>query len=387
MTAPPLRPLLPLLPLLLLAGSCSDSPDRGAYPRAPIVLISLDTVRKDAVSGFGAPAGRTKALEALGEEGFRFQNAIAASHHTAPSHATMFTGFTPFVHGVALAEGLRVFRLPEAIPVLAEVLRDEGYATGAFTDGIQLLPQRGFDRGFDTFEYETSHLDHKLPAIEEFLDACGDRPFFLFAHTYRAHQPYRAEPDRLAELLADYDGRFAAPAREVAEFPLERIRAQDPEAMQRQAALTMALSPRLWKRKKDLEFVRALYGAAVEGADGELGRLLDLLRGRGILDRAIVVVTSDHGEAFVEHERCAVHMDLWDEVLRVPLVVRLPDRRGAGTDVEGQVGSERLMPTLLDLVGLEPPVPTEGTSFAGTLLAGEAVRASRRCTSPASPSR
>lgn len=356
------------------AGSCRDNAPRGTYPRAPIIVISLDTVRKDAISGFGAEAGRTPALEAFGAEGFRFQNAIAASHHTAPSHATMLTGFTPFVHGVALAEGTQVYQLPERIPTLAELLKDAGYQTGGFTDGIQLLPERGFDRGFDTYEYETTNLDAKLPKIERFLDACGDEPFFLFAHTYRAHQPYRAEPDRLEELLADYDGTFAAAARETAEFPAEKIRAQDEAALQRQADLTMALSPRLRKSRKDLRFIRDLYGAAVEGADAECGRLLELLRSRGLLDRAIVVITSDHGEAFVEHKHCVVHMDLWDEVLRVPLAVRLPDRRGAGTDVEGQVGSERLVPTLLDLVGVESPVATEGASYAGTLVDGEVLR-------------
>lgn len=357
---------------LLLSG-CSDAPP-AAYPRAPVIVISLDTVRRDYVEGFGAEAGKTPRLAQFGAQSIRFQSAIAPSHHTAPSHATMLSGFTPFVHGVALAEGERVFRIPDSIPLLAEVLKEAGYRTGAFTDGIQILPERGFDRGFDVFDVDYSHLDPKLPAIERFLDDCGDEPFLLFAHTYRAHQPYRAELDRLEEMLASYDGKFAATAREVAEFPFEKIRAHEEDALQRQANLTIALSARGWKKRKDLTFLKSLYAAAVEAADAECGRLLDMLRARGVLDRAIVVITSDHGEGFVEHRSCSAHMDLWDEILRVPLIVRLPDGRSAGTDVEEQVGLERLMPTLLELVGAETSVAPEGASFAPSLVAGEPLR-------------
>lgn len=366
------RVLLGAVALVLL--SCSEATSPGTLRRAPIILVSLDTVRKDAVSGFGAPPGRTPALERLGSEGFRFQNAIASSHHTAPSHATILTGFTPFVHGVALADGVRVFRIPEAIPLLAEVLQEAGYRTGGFTDGVQLLPERGFDRGFDVYEYEMSHLEGKLRSIERFVDSCGDRPFFLFAHTYRAHAPYRAEAARLEELLADHDTTFAQAARAVAALPLAAVRAQDKAALRRQGKLTMALSTRRARDAEDVAFLRALYGAGVEATDAEFGLLFDLLRRKDLLDRAIVVVTSDHGEAFAEHDLGSGHMDLWDEVLRVPLIIRLPGGQGAGTEVEGQVGSERLVPTLLDLIGVGSPLPTEGWTFARTLLHGETLR-------------
>ncbi len=343
----------------LMVAGCSRTP-KASFPRAPIVLVSLDTVRMDEVAGFGADQKRTPVLAALGEESVRFKNAIAVSHHTAPSHATILTGFSPMVHGVAPGvDGSGSFALPKEIPTIAEILRAAGYRTGGFTDGVQLIPKRGFARGFEVYKHDFSHLAGKTSRIEQFLDAVGDEPFFLFAHTYRAHRPYRAEPDRLAELLAGYDGVFAAPTRELAGVPInqgDRVY----ELMQ-QLDINERTAP------EDVAFIKSLYRAGVEATDADLGTLVDLLKRRGIWDRAIVVVTSDHGEAFLEHPHATVHKHLWDEVVRVPLLIKLPGGERGDPEVEEVVGSSRLMPTLLELVGVTPPVPTEGTSFADSL--------------------
>lgn len=353
----------------VLTGSCSRAPE-APFPRAPIVIVSLDTVRADSVSGFGGPEGATPTIESLLPTSIRFVEAVASSHHTAPSHATLLTGFSPFVHGVALAEGDSVFRIPSALPTLAERLREKGYRTGAFTDGVQVTAARGFDRGFDVFVAEYSHLDAKLDRIERFLDEAGQEPFLLFVHTYRAHQPYRAPPEVLDRLLADYDGVFKEPALAAARLDPLALARGDPEAAAAQNRAILQLSARRWKKRKDLRFLRALYDAAVGEADREMGRLFERLRRRGLFDRAIVVVTSDHGEAFLEHRPCVNHMDLWDEVLRVPLLVRLPGGQGGGRTVETQVGHTAIVPTLLDLVAGER-VECEGTSLAPALLGGD----------------
>jgi len=344
---------------------CSHEPD-APFPRAPIVFVSLDTVRSDAVAGFTDDPVRTPVLAELGAASIKFRNAIAASHHTAPSHATMLSGFSPTVHGVAPgASDSLSFAVPEAIPMLAEILRDAGYRTGGFTDGIQLIPKRGFHRGFEVYEHEYSHLPRKLGLVRRFLDDVGEEPFFLFAHTYRAHLPYRAEPERLEELLSDYDGVFAAPARKLAQIDVGDFGNRDTRGPLEE--LTFALDPNKHETPEDLAFIKALYRASVEGADAGLGGLIDVLKERGVWDKAIVVVTSDHGEAFLEHARCMAHKHLWDEILRVPLLIKLPGNDNGGAVFEEVIGSNRLVPTLLDLVGVPPTVATEGTSFADAL--------------------
>jgi arylsulfatase A-like enzyme len=330
------------------------------------VLISLDTLRADAVSGFGAPPDTTPNLAAFAAESVAFETAVAASHHTAPSHATMLTGFSPFVHGVAIGTQRKLWRIPDTLPTLPEVLRDAGYATVGFTDGVQLLPDNGFARGFDTYDHRTISLDGKLDDISAWLDEHGEQPFFMFAHTYRAHQPYRAPADLVRPLIADYDGVYKQATVEVSELTHSAVMGSGPD---RDFTAYGKLSGKRAETDADKAFLHELYLAGVTGTDREFQRFLDVLDEHGVLERAIVVVTSDHGEAFFEHGLDS-HYDVFDEVLRVPLIVRLPDGEGAGRRVAESMPSVNLVPTLLELVGAESEVRTEGRSVAGVLTGG-----------------
>jgi arylsulfatase A-like enzyme len=360
-------------PALVLTAGCGgdgggDALDADApFPRAPIVLISLDTLRADALSGFGAPAGVTPRLTAFAEQSVAFETAIAASHHTAPSHATMLTGYSPFVHGVALGAQRTLWRIPDSMPTLADVLRGAGYATAGFTDGVQLLPGNGFARGFDIYDYRTTTLDGKLDDISAWLDETGEAPFFLFAHTYRPHQPYRAPTDLIMPLIEHYDGVFRQAALRASKLSHSQVMGLGPDRVKDFHA---RLAGRLAETDRDREFMHELYLAGVTGTDREFGRLLDLLDRHGVLERAIVIVTSDHGEAFFEHGHDS-HADVYDEILRVPLLVRLPDGTGASRRVVETFPSVNLMPTLLELVGARRGVRTEGRSVAKVLLGAE----------------
>jgi len=367
-----LRQRLACALLVLLVGCNGGGDDDGTiaptapYARAPIVLISLDTLRADAVSGFGAAPGVTPNLAAFAADAVGFETAIAASHHTAPSHASMLTGFSPFVHGVAIGTQRKLWRIPDSLPTLAEVLQDAGYATVGFTDGVQLLPDNGFARGFDTYDHRTISLDGKLDDISAWLGEHGEQPFFMFAHTYRAHQPYRAPSDLVRPLIADYDGVYKQATIDVAELTHSAVMGSGPD---RDHTAYNKLSGKRAKTDEDRAFLRELYMAGVTGTDREFQRFLDVLDEHGVLERAIVVVTSDHGEAFFEHGLDS-HYDVFDEVLRVPLLVRLPGGAGGGRRVAESMPSVNLVPTLLDLVGAESPVPAEGRSVARVLTGG-----------------
>ncbi|MBL8695892.1 MAG: sulfatase [Planctomycetes bacterium] len=337
-----------------------------SFPSAPVILISIDTLRADAVSGFGAPAAQTPHLAAIGDEGIRFERAIAASHITAPSHASMLTGFSCFVHGVAMGGQGKSWSIPAEIPTLAELLKWAGYRTAGFTDGIQLLPEGGFGRGFDVYDPLTLGLEMKLRRMIAFVQSSGDSPYFLFAHTYRPHQPYRAPQDLVDELLAGYDGVYAEPAREASALTHHAVMTSSPV----QNRITKALSGSRAKTDADRLFFRKLYDAGVVGADREVGALLKGLREVGALDRAIVIITSDHGEEFFEHGHDS-HHTVFDEVIRVPLIIRLPKALGAGRRIETPVSSISLVPTILELTGVPPRIVHEGESIASSLLEGE----------------
>ncbi|RKY16547.1 MAG: hypothetical protein DRQ55_17765, partial [Planctomycetota bacterium] len=320
-----------LSPAALASAQESDAPT-SPYAGAPIVLISLDTVRADCVTGFGGAPDATPVLAALAEQSILFETAIAASHHTAPSHASMLTGFSPFVHGVALGDDWGVLMIPEALPTLAEILRAEGYATAAFSDGIQLRAERGFDRGFQHFVLSTDGLMGKLDSGREFLEQTGQSPFFLFAHTYRAHAPYLPAEGMASQVIGSYDGHLAQLAK-------EHFSSSYSQAMtaKRSDASQGFVLPEL-RDDADRALMFRAYRGAVAATDRELGHYLAMLEQQGVLERAIVVVTSDHGEAFFEHDN-QHHSDLFDEVIRVPLLVRLPDGRGAGRRISASTPS------------------------------------------------
>jgi len=366
-----------LLAGLLLAGlvlaACAKDEDEAPFQHAPIILISLDTVRWDSASGFGADAEATPELLAFSQDAICFDNAIAASHHTAPSHASILTGFSPFVHGVALGSAEGVHAIPDSLPTLAEILRGAGYATGGFTDGIQLIPERGFHRGFDIYSHRLSGLPDKLPEIETFLNEHAGESFFLFAHTYRAHRPYRIPADLLDDVVGGYDGPYRRTLVETSHLRHEEFIGRSPAQSTLKVRLAMHMAASRAKSPHDLEVLRQAYDAGVTGADRELGALLDLLRETGVYDRAIIVVLSDHGESFNEHGTTG-HRDLFDVNLRVPLALRLPQGAQAGRHVRGVFSSIRLVPTLLDLVGVLPEREPEGRSVAAALLDGNDIQ-------------
>ena len=322
-------------------------PARGdaARRRRHVVLVSFDTLRADRLGVYGYPLAITPNLDRFAATGAVIERAIAPANWTIPSHASMLTGLQPCAHGFSKAFGtLARSHFDPAVVTLAETLRRQGYQTAAFTENAYVGPLP-FQRGFDRFDADTS-LDGvgttglidatfgKALAWASRVHAEG--PFFLFAHTYQVHAPYTPEPEDLAAIPS----------------PLPLPPGGVPPAPRGEAN------------------ARA-YVAEIAYMDRAFGRFLDGLDALGIADDSIVVVTSDHGEAFGEH---GVHHhggNLHEEQLWVPLLWRAPRLVEPGRRVRGLASLADIPPTILALLGEPVPAWLQGLSLAPFLAPGD----------------
>jgi arylsulfatase A-like enzyme len=344
-----------------------------------IVVISVDTLRADRLPTYGYPAPTAPRIDALARESMVFDRAYAEAPHTLPSHASLFTGLYPGRHGM-LDRG---DTLAPSVPTLAELLAAQGYRTGGFTSCYFLTPEFRMERGFA--HYEFAH-DIESPrdaaannrAILAWLDGLdGAAPFFLFAHYFDVHSDW----DRLPYDAPDeYRKRFAGDP--PAGFRTGEGGFQATRWLAQQNRSGFALTP------DELRYVEKLYDAGVAWTDAQIGALLDALAQRGRLDRAIVVITADHGEEFHEHGKL-LHSQVFDELLRIPLVVSLPEMRGgAGPACRPREDGAHfapgrtnalaqhvdLLPTLAECLGVATPAGVQGRSLLGALAGGAGPR-------------
>ncbi|HEX6200568.1 MAG TPA: sulfatase, partial [Thermoanaerobaculia bacterium] len=301
-----------LLTLLLSTTGCGRGGVESAPARRPIVLISIDTLRSDRLPAYGYDGVETPALDALREDSILFERAYAHVPLTLPSHASLLTGLLPPDHGVRDNAGYRLAK--EAGTTLAERLGSSGYATGAAVSAFVMRAETGLARGFDHYDDELAAGasatigeiqrpgGRTLDAALEWIDTLDERPFFLFFHIYEPHTPWTPPPELAARYGDTYDGDVAA-------------------------------------------------------ADAVIGRLLAALRERDLYERSTVILLSDHGEGLGDHGEKEHGVLLYREDLQVPLLVKLPGNRRAGSSVAEPVQLVDVAPTVLELAGLEPMTP------------------------------
>ena len=354
----------------LLAATAATPACRQSDPPIHIVLISADTLRADRLGAYGyATRPTSPRLDALAEEALLFEVHIAAAPWTTPSHMSLLTGLTPTRHGVTggdrrlreALQGERPFeRLPDAVTTLAEALGAEGWATGAFTGGATLDPRIGFDQGFGEYDTTMVKLDSaKVDRVLSWIDAHDEGPFFLFWHTFEVHAPY-VSPKFLDDVLS------ATRAHALGER-LEHLPEKNGWKQVRAAKRVMRNHDAY-----DLEVTRALYDGGVRSFDRWLGELVDGLKERGIWDRTLLVLTSDHGEQLGEEGRPAPYGDgfynvhghtLFEEMIRIPLIVKLPGSAPESLRIPEVTASIDVMPTILDIVGVPVPPEVQGRSL------------------------
>jgi arylsulfatase A-like enzyme/Flp pilus assembly protein TadD len=301
----------------VLAG-CARGPASERFPGAPVVLVSIDTLRADHLPAYGYSSGETPHLDRFRKEAILFENAYSPAPLTLPAHVSLLTGTLPFVHGVRDNLGYRLNT--KAHPTLAGLLKGKGYATGAAVSAYVLRSGTGLG---DDFDFYDDHIaspggvdalgrvqrrgTDTLALVKPWLAGVKDRPFFLFFHVYEPHAPYEPpEPFKSRHALA-YDGEIAA-------------------------------------------------------SDAVVGDLLDELRRLEIYDRSIVIVLSDHGEGLGEHGEDEHGILLYRWALHVPLFLKLPGGRQGGTTVTNPTGLVDVLPTLAALLDLDRPKDLAGRS-------------------------
>jgi arylsulfatase A-like enzyme len=347
-----LRPAL--LATAFAAAACGRPPAEAPRPRN-VILVSIDTLRADHLGAFGYARDTSPFIDGLARRGVRFERAFAPASWTLPSHMSLLTSTYPHTHRVENVERV----LPDATPTLAERLRDAGYHTTAFVSWVYLSAAFGFGRGFDGFhellpppEQRDAAGHHAIRAgpfvdrVLEWARQAPAEPYFLFLHLFDPHMSY--EPP--LEIARRFD-----PA-------LDSVQWGDYEHLKRYIRGLSAQSERVPAAER--ERARALYDGEIRYVDGELQRLFDGLGERGLLAHTLVVLVSDHGEEFDEHGSMEGHgWTLYDEVLRVPLILAFPDGRDAGRSVPRVVQTLDVAPTILHALGLEPPPDFQGRSL------------------------
>lgn len=384
MSLPKCLPAVALLAGLLLAGcQCAGRPTaRPApvgdpillkYPDHNLVFISFDALQAAYVGHLGNPRDVTPTLDRLARDGFTFRHAYSVSSWTVPASMTWFTGVYPSEHrmtnkfAVYTPSRQTQSKLKELSPnldTLAGVLRRAGYATGGFTGNAGVSGGFGYDEGFDTYFFEPERFggfDRSVPKALEWVRANRDRKFFLFLHGYDVHgqhTPAGGLDYRFVD--PNYDRRFRGSEQEQ-----ERLRE---EGLDR---------GRIDLREADVRFWRAVYDEKVQRADARFAEFLAELDRLGLTDRTVFVLTSDHGTELHEHGRFDHGFTLYDELVRVPLIVKAPGRTG-GTAVADRVSSIDLMPTVLDLLDVPAPpnvkAQLRGTSLVPAMLGAPARR-------------
>jgi arylsulfatase A-like enzyme len=308
---------------------------RGPLPPS-IILLSIDTLRRDHLDVYGYERATAPFVrERLAAEGMVFEDLLAEATTTAPSHMTMLTSLPALFHGVRFTSD----EVEGPLATTAQLLRGRSYSTAAITEDGPLAREYGFGIGFDRYVENQSrdlmlpegHVTRTFAQARGHLSRVGDRPFFLFLHTFQVHSPY-APPPEYAQLFETSETGARATA----------MRAYDQE----------------------IRFV-----------DDAIASLYEWMRSRGLLENTYFFLLSDHGEQFYEHGMLGHGTPPFEEVLRVPLIVTgpgVPTGRNASplTHLD-------LLPTMLDLAGVPTPAAAHGRSFAA-LLRGEAMEPSER---------
>jgi arylsulfatase A-like enzyme len=311
-------------------------------PPPNILLISIDALRADHLGCYGYHRNTSPFLDTVAARGIRFSHAFVNTHGTPPSHATMLSSLYQESHRVGIpgeTPSDSDMALPTEIELLQEVLRTRGWTTVAVTGGGYLKGDFGFNRGFDAFVGHRQDVEQGVTRLVDLVEralATG-RPVFAFFHTYQVHTPYRP-PTAYHDLFGEYSSDV-----EVTGKALVKI----------QADAGARLSP------GDFDYLEVLYDREIRYTDDTLRKLFGRLDELGFLGRALVVVTSDHGEEFGDHGGLLHGGSLYEELIRVPLIVHgigLP----SGLVKPRLASTVDIPPTMLAAVGLEPPPSMEG---------------------------
>ncbi len=351
--------------LLCAAGVVPDAtaripaPEREAAAPAPaagynVILISIDSLRADHLGAYGYGRATSPAIDDLAKNGVLFRHSSSTTSWTLPAHMSLLTGRSLLGHGVVADDR----SLSASVPTLAESFQKAGYQTHAIVSAPYLHSRFGFARGFDDYDdhtiffatnedsYRSVTAPQLFGAATEFLEAHGDKPFFLFLHAWDVHYDYAPGTpyDRMFD--PDYTGKV------------------DGNNFYFDPAINRNMDPR------DLEHLVALYDGEIRLVDDHIARLRSELDKLGIAGRTIVTVVGDHGDEFFEHGNKGHHRTLYEEVLHTPFVLSVPGLAPKQAVVEAEASIIDVAPTLAGLAGAAPIDGAEGRDWSGLYGSG-----------------
>jgi arylsulfatase A-like enzyme len=330
-----------------------------------VLLISLDTLRADRLGIYGYDRNTSPNIDSrASRSGVVFSRNVAPSPRTLPSHTSMLTGLDCLSHGVNHHSPA-----PRSLQTLAEILRDQGYSTVATVGGGLMNPAFGLDQGFDEYYHYSGwaggfgELEAEMKQAMDKLARHADRPFFMFFHTYEIHDPYHARRPYTDACYAEFD---IDPQNDLVFGALPRPRSEEERFLlffdlmkwRRQEPVTTAVPVDDY----EIRLANCLYDAGITFADAQVELLLKQLESRRLLLNTLVVITSDHGESLGE-KGLFKHAYLSENNLMVPLIFLLPAGLHRGTVVDRQVATVDIVPTILDVLGIEPPSRMDGESL------------------------
>jgi arylsulfatase A-like enzyme len=325
-----------------------------------MILIVIDTLRRDALGCYGNTLGITPRIDEIAAEGVKFERAIASSSWTLPSIATLLTGTYPTIHGgqrtiiddtICLTPTIR-----KDVPTAAEIFKENGFDnTFGLANNVFTGPLRGFNRGFDVYDHRQAfsktlrRSDENIDIALKMLRSHRDESNFCFLHLFDPHLDYDPPPG--------YKTKFT------------NGRNDPPPPLRTKECRSMQANKKEPPAQEDVDYVKGVYWGEVNFVDFHIGRFVDVLKEMGLYDQTTLVITSDHGEEFWDHNGFEHGHTFYDELTRVPLIVKLPSATYSAKQViKSQVRHIDVVPTLFELAGIEKPASFEGESFLPLIL-------------------
>ncbi len=378
----------------------SDRNTKGDSKGPNIVLVVVDTERTDVTQPYGESRPTTPFLSQLAKEGIVFKNAFSTAPWTTPAMFSMITGLYPKEHGIVdgvvhgFGKRKKAFgqqALPEQSVTLAEHLKENGYTTFGVCTNFHMNHKFGFDQGFDHYAGgDFAYIPFPDMAIESLLPAIKKaKKWFLWLHYFDPHFPYRIEQPWFDEWNNSkyksyehfaYETVFENYRIKNGLEPDEPVPTKDLYRLYK-TAVSFIANPTLqffslpsykdYVTDDHLDFYRAAYMSTIRRTDESIKEAFSKL---GIDDQTLVIATADHGEELLDHggigHKRYVHV--YQELIHIPLIIRLPGRQGAGTVVDTPVSLVDIVPTLLDLLGKPVPADVSGVSLV-PLIKGEEI--------------
>ena len=339
-------------------GQLIDGEDKTLSKLYNILLISIDTLRGDYLGCYGNPDPVSPFIDSLSQHGVLFRNAYALSPFTVPSHGTMFTSLYPSEHGgfrptITAFHSYYYDRIKSPTTSLTEILRNFGYVTVAFTGGGYMSSYYGHSQGFYVYDDSNDRCESFDKAIEFLQNYQETSPFFLFLHTFHVHDYFPS---------ISYEAMFCDTSLKI-----------DKETLFTEIRIRDNNNIGFFRRHPERAvYAKNLYNATIREVDERVKKVIEAIRKRDILDNTLVIITSDHGEEFWEHNGSSHGKKLYEEELRVPLMLLLPHE----LDVSKRIVKNRvclldISPTILDLLQIPPLNKAHGISLLPLIKYGK----------------